>query len=104
MVSTLLTQIITLISMLIITLTIISYRDTIQQDLIKQVKKMKSLGAKFSDTQLLRLKDVSLVVGTDGSKLARAALRLGLNQIQSLAARDPAKAKELVLINDAKSK
>jgi hypothetical protein len=65
---------------------------------------MKSLGAKFSDTQLLKLKDVSGVVGIDGSKLARAALRLGLNQIQAMAARDLAKAKELVLINDAKSK
>ena len=49
---------------------------------------MKSLGAKFSDTQLLKLKDVSSVVGIDGSKLARAALRLGLQQIQALASRD----------------
>ncbi len=65
---------------------------------------MKSLGAKFSDTQLLKLKDVSGVVGIDGSKLARAALRLGLNQIQAMAARDLDKAKDLVLINDARSK
>jgi len=65
---------------------------------------MKSLGAKFSDTQLLKLKDVSAVVGIDGSKISRAALRLGLNQIQAMAARDLDKAKELVLINDARSK
>jgi len=65
---------------------------------------MKSLGAKFSDTQLLKLKDMSGVVGIDGSKLARAALRLGLMQIQTLAARDLDKAKDLVLINDARSK
>ena len=65
---------------------------------------MKSLGAKFSDTQLLKLKDVSGIVGVDASKLARAALRLGLNQIQSLAARDLDKAVDLVLINDARSK
>ena len=65
---------------------------------------MKSLGAKFSDAQLLKLKDVSGVVGIDGSKLARAALRLGLNQIQVLAARDLDKAKDLVLINDARSR
>ena len=65
---------------------------------------MKSLGAKFSDTQLLKLKDISGVVGIDGSKLARAALRLGLMQIQSLAARDLDKAVDLVLINDARSK
>ncbi len=48
---------------------------------------MKSLGAKFSDTQILKLKDVSGVVGIDASKVSRAALRLGLNQIQALAAR-----------------
>ncbi len=65
---------------------------------------MKSLGAKFSDTQLLKLKDVSEVVGIDGSKISRAALRLGLNQIQSMASRDLDKAKELVLINDARSR
>lgn len=65
---------------------------------------MKSLGAKFSDTQLLRLKDISGVVGVDGSKLARAALRLGLNQIAALASRDVDKATDLVLVNDARSK
>ena len=65
---------------------------------------MKSLGAKFSDTQLLKLKEVSGVVGIDASKLARAALRLGLNQVQALASRDLDKAVDLVLINDARSK
>ena len=90
--------------MLIITLTLYCYHDTIQQDLIKQVENMKSLGAKFSDTQLLKLKDVSEAVGIDGSKISRAALRLGLNQIQAMASRDLDKAKELVLINDARSR
>ncbi len=65
---------------------------------------MKTLGVKFSDTQILRLKDVSGVVGVDASKVARAALRLGLNQITALSARDLEKAIDLVLINDVRSK
>ena len=65
---------------------------------------MKTLGVKFSDTQILRLKDVSSTVDIDASKVARAALRLGLNQIVSLSARDLEKAIDLVLINDVRSK
>lgn len=65
---------------------------------------MKTLGAKFSDTQILVIKDVSNTVDIDASKVARAAMRLGLNQIKSLAARDIDKATDLVLINDARSK
>lgn len=65
---------------------------------------MKSLGAKFSEVQLLALKDASEAIEVSGSQLARAALRLGLNQIKALAARDIEKAKDLVLINDARSK
>lgn len=65
---------------------------------------MKVLPVKFSDTQTLKIKDVVEVVGTDASKVARAAMRLGLNQIQAMASRDLDKAKDLVLINDARSK
>ena len=65
---------------------------------------MKMLPVKFSDAQTLKIKDVVEVVGIDNSKVARAALRLGLMQIQSLAARDVEKAIDLVLINDARSK
>ena len=43
-------------------------------------------------------------MGTDASKVARAAMKLGLAQIQALAARDVDKAIDLVLINDARSK
>jgi hypothetical protein len=67
-------------------------------------KYMKVLPVKFSDTQTLKIKDVVEVVGTDASKVARAAMRLGLNQIQAMASRDLDKAKDLVLINDARSK
>ena len=65
---------------------------------------MKMLPVKFSDTQVLKVKDMVEVVGIDTSKVARAAMRLGLMQIQALAAKDVAKAKDLVLINDARSK
>ena len=65
---------------------------------------MKTLGVKFSDTQILKIKDISEIVGIDASKLSRAAMRLGLNQIQALSARDLDKAIDLVLINDARSK
>ncbi len=70
----------------------------------KRVNYMKTLGVKFSDTQILKIKDVSGVVGIDASKLSRAAMKLGLAQIQALAARDLDKAKDLVLINDARAK
>ena len=65
---------------------------------------MKMLPVKFSDIQALKIKDAVDVIGIDTSKIARAAMRLGMQQILALAARDVAKAKELVLINDAKSK
>ena len=65
---------------------------------------MKTLGVKFSDTQVLKIKDVSEVVGIDASKLSRAAMRLGISQIETLASRDIDKAVDLVLINDARSK
>ena len=65
---------------------------------------MKSLGAKFSDTQVLKIKDMKEVTGIDSSKISRAALRLGMMQIQSLANKDLDKAIDLILINDARSK
>jgi len=65
---------------------------------------MKVLNVRFSDTQQLKIKDVSSVVDMDYSKVARAAMKLGLTQIQALAARDLDKAIDLVLINDARAK
>jgi len=65
---------------------------------------MKVLNVRFSDTQQLKIKDVSIVVDMDSSKVARAAMKLGLTQITALAVRDIDKAKDLVLINDARAK
>jgi len=76
----------------------------IQPSLTNENINMKVLPIKFSDTQALKIKDVVAVVGTDSSKVARAAMKLGLAQIQAMAARDVDKAIDLVLINDARSK
>ena len=65
---------------------------------------MKTLSVRFSDTQQLKIKDVSSVVDIDYSKVARAAMKLGLTQIAALAGRDIDKAIDLVLINDARAK
>ena len=65
---------------------------------------MKVLNVRFSDTQQLKIKDVSIVVDMHSSKVARAAMKLGLAQITALAVRDIDKAKDLVLINDARAK
>ena len=62
------------------------------------------LPVKFSDTQVLKIKDIVDVVDIDTSKVSRAAMRLGIAQIQAMAARDIDKAIDLVLINDARSK
>lgn len=65
---------------------------------------MKTLGVKFSDVQILKIKDVVDVVGVDASKVSRAAMKLGLAQIEALASRDLDKAVDLVLINDVRSR
>jgi hypothetical protein len=65
---------------------------------------MKMLPVKFSDSQMLRIKDVVDSIGIDNSKVARAAMRLGLMQIIAMASRDVDKAIDLVLINDARAK
>ena len=65
---------------------------------------MKILPVKFSDTQVLKIEDIVSIVGIDKSKVARAALRLGLMQIATLTAKDVDKGIDLVLVNDARSK
>ena len=65
---------------------------------------MKLLNVQFSEVQILKIKDAVVVLEVTNSRIARAAMRLGMQQILALASRDVDKAKELVLINDAKSK
>ena len=65
---------------------------------------MKMLNVRFSEVQKLKIDDVAEVVDIDFSKVARAAMRLGMQQILILASADINKAKDLILINDARSK
>ena len=65
---------------------------------------MKQLTVRFSETQRLSINDVSEVIGVKFSLVARSAMRLGMMQIKTLAANDLEKAKDLILINDARSK
>ena len=65
---------------------------------------MKVLAVKFSENQLGLIGDVSIVVGVDKSKVARAAMQIGLRQIASMVKKDLSKAVDLVVTSDAKSK
>ena len=65
---------------------------------------MKIIGVQFSEVQVLKIDDVVGSTGISKGKVARAAMHLGMQKILSLADVDINKAKELVLINDAKSR
>lgn len=65
---------------------------------------MKVLPVKFSESLASKLNEVSDDIGIDKSKLARAALRLGLIQVNNLSVKDMEKAIDLVLVHDARSK
>ena len=65
---------------------------------------MKPLDIRFSETQQIQVSDLSDVIGTTKSDIARAALALGMAQIKELAARKIESAQELVAINAFKAK
>jgi len=65
---------------------------------------MKMLNVRFGDTQAVKVKDAVDVLGLDASKIARAALRLGLDQLLALASRDVDKAIDLTLINEVRAR
>jgi hypothetical protein len=65
---------------------------------------MNKLNVRFGDTQTLRLKDAVEVLGLDSSKIARAALKLGIEQLLALASRDIDKAIDLALINEVRAR
>lgn len=65
---------------------------------------MKSLGAKFSEDQLRDIKRLSEKLGVSISAVSRAALRMGAISIEAAIIRNAEKAKDLVLINDARAK
>ena len=70
----------------------------------QRAKQMKALAVKFSEAQLSILRVVSDSVGIDVSKVSRAALRIGLAQIEKEASKDVNKAVETVVINNALSR
>jgi len=65
---------------------------------------MKSLGAKFSEDQLKDIKNLAEKLGVSVSAVSRAALRMGAVSIEVAISRNEEKAKDLVLINDARAK
>ena len=65
---------------------------------------MKPLPINFGVTQDLKLSDLSDVAGLRRSDIGRAAMQLGLMQIQALLARDLQNGIELIMINSAKGK
>ena len=65
---------------------------------------MKSLGAKFSESQLSDIKELAETLNVSISTLSRAALRMGITSVHAAIIRDQEKAKDLVLINDARAK
>jgi hypothetical protein len=65
---------------------------------------MKKIEVLYSDTQQLKLTDLMKMLGSNKTDMARAAMWLGLNQIQELASRDMSSAQELVAVTAYKAK
>lgn len=65
---------------------------------------MNKLNVRFGETQELKIKDAAEALGLDTSKVARAALRLGISQLLALASRDLDKAVDLALINELRAR
>lgn len=65
---------------------------------------MKKIEVLYSDTQQLKLTGLMKVLGSNKTDMARAAMWLGLNQIQELASRDKSSAQELVAVTAYKAK
>jgi len=59
---------------------------------------------RYSSLYLSWFKYAAEVLGIDSSKLARAALRLGINQLLALASRDVDKAIDLALLNEMRAR
>lgn len=65
---------------------------------------MKKIEVLYSDSQQLKLLDLMDAIGCNKTDLARAAMYLGMNQIQELAARNNVSAQELVAFTAFKAK
>lgn len=65
---------------------------------------MKILNIRFSEVAHLIISDLVDITKATNSEVARAALHIGLSEIRALAAVDVERAKEIVAINNLKSK
>lgn len=65
---------------------------------------MKQLNVRFSDTQALKVSDISETLNMSSSDIARAALYIGLNEIMSLANKDVDRGIEFASLNAVKAK
>ena len=65
---------------------------------------MEKLNVRFSDQQKRKISDLSDCLDLFSSDVARAAMAIGLEKLQALAARDAKEAKNQVSIYNLKSK
>lgn len=64
---------------------------------------MKQLPVRFNNKQTSQLADLVELLGSNTTDTARAALALGMQQIKEIAARNPEKAQELVVMSAHKA-
>jgi len=65
---------------------------------------MKQLNVRFSESQSLKVSDLSDKLTMSSSDIARAALYIGLNEIMSLASKDVDRGIEFASLNAVKAK
>jgi hypothetical protein len=65
---------------------------------------MKMLNVRFSETQKLKIDDLSGVVNIKSSMVARAAMKIGMELLVATASKDIEEASKQILINDALAK
>lgn len=65
---------------------------------------MKQLNVRFSDTQALKVSDISELLNMSSSDVARAAMYIGLNEIMALASKDTDRGIEFTSLNAVKAK
>ena len=65
---------------------------------------MKMLGVKFSESQLLKVSEISELLGMNKTDIARAALYIGVNEILSMSSKDLDRGIEFASLNAVKAK
>lgn len=65
---------------------------------------MKMLNVRFGDSQVLKVDDIASTLGMSNSDIARAALYIGLNEINAIASKDKDRGIEFASLNAVKAK